>query len=153
MKNDKYVALGARVKEERVRLGLTQEQAAEKCEVTRVQWGRYERGLSDFSGRVLKAFVSLGADEGYILLGIKTDVAMNIVETFLDIRKNQLKPLLDKIERSCINSEDEDVELVAQVAQHLRNTHLATKPELSRANAIKRLLAMSDEDFFLMTKL
>jgi transcriptional regulator with XRE-family HTH domain len=153
MKDDKYVSLGERVKAERVRLNLTQQEVAERCEVTRVQWGRYERGLSDFSGRVLKAFVAIGADEGYITFGIKTDVITKTIETFLDVRKKQLQPLLEKIERSCINAEDEDVELVAHVAQHLRNTRLLKNPEVSRASAIKRLLAMSDDDFSLMMKL
>lgn len=145
--------IGERIKNERLRLGLTQDEAAQKCNVRRETWGRYERGQLEPGSQVIQDFVMAGADESYILLGMKKDIAINLVETFLDVRKKQLRPLLDKIERSCINSEDEDVELVAQVAQHLRNTRLASKPELSRANAIKRLLAMSDEDFFLMTKL
>ena len=57
MKKDTYDSIPDRIKAERKRLSLTQIEAAEKCEVTRVQWGRYERGESEFGGRVLKAFI------------------------------------------------------------------------------------------------
>lgn len=67
MKKDTYDSIPDRIKAERKRLSLTQIEAAEKCEVTRVQWGRYERGESEFGGRVLKAFIAIGADGAYIL--------------------------------------------------------------------------------------
>lgn len=67
--NDKYVSLGARIARERKRLGYTQAQVATLCEVSRVQWGRYEREDSELGGRVLKAFGELGASVSYILTG------------------------------------------------------------------------------------
>ena len=36
-----------------------------------MQWGRYERGESEFGGRVLKAFIAIGADGAYILGGVR----------------------------------------------------------------------------------
>lgn len=72
--NDKYVSKGDRIAIERKRLGYTQQQIAELCEVTRVQWGRYERGDSELGGRVLKHFVELGASASFILTGEKSDV-------------------------------------------------------------------------------
>ena len=69
MKKDTYDSVSARIKIERKRLSLTQAEAASLCEVTRVQWGRYERGDSEFGGRVLKAFGAIGAEIGYILTG------------------------------------------------------------------------------------
>lgn len=71
MKKDTYDSISDRIKAERKRLSLTQIEAAEKCEVTRVQWGRYERGESEFGGRVLKAFIAIGADGAYILGGVR----------------------------------------------------------------------------------
>ena len=71
MKKDTYDSIPDRIKAERKRLSLTQLEAAEKCEVTRVQWGRYERGESEFGGRVLKAFIAIGADGAYILGGVR----------------------------------------------------------------------------------
>lgn len=67
--NDKYVSLGDRVASERKRLGYTQAQVAALCEVSRVQWGRYEREESELGGRVLKAFGDLGANVNFILTG------------------------------------------------------------------------------------
>ena len=71
MKKDTYDSIPARIKTERKRLSLTQAEAASLCEVTRVQWGRYERGESEFGGRVLKAFIAIGADGAYILGGVR----------------------------------------------------------------------------------
>ena len=73
MKKDTYDSVSARIKIERKRLSLTQAEAASLCEVTRVQWGRYERGESEFGGRVLKAFIAIGADGAYILGGVRAD--------------------------------------------------------------------------------
>nr|WP_309594674.1 helix-turn-helix transcriptional regulator [Moraxella osloensis] len=60
---------GLRVKDERTRLRLSQADVAEKCGVSRVQWGRYEREENRLDGDVLKKFGELGADIDYILTG------------------------------------------------------------------------------------
>lgn len=59
----------SRIREERIRLGFTQQQVADLCEVSRVQWGRYERGDTELKGRVLKSFLGLGANIYYISFG------------------------------------------------------------------------------------
>lgn len=92
MKKDTYDSIPSRIKAERKRLALTQVEAAEKCEVTRVQWGRYERGESEFGGRVLRAFIALGADGQYILSGQRTSIEGT--EVTVDI--------LDAIDRSVV---------------------------------------------------
>lgn len=61
-----------RIKNERIRLGFTQQEVAEKCGVRRQQWIRYEKGLSAFDGKVFRNFVRLGADSTYILSGVKS---------------------------------------------------------------------------------
>lgn len=58
-----------RLRESRQLLGLSQEAAAALAGITRVQWGRYERGLSVPSGEVLIALIQAGADVTYILVG------------------------------------------------------------------------------------
>ncbi len=62
---------GERVREERKRLGLTQLQVAEQCEVHRNQWVRYEKNEQKLDGEVLKRFIALGADGAYILGGVR----------------------------------------------------------------------------------
>ena len=61
--------IGPRIREERKRLRLTQSQLADGCGVSRVVWGRYERGQAIPGSGVLFAFAKLGAEVGYILTG------------------------------------------------------------------------------------
>lgn len=61
-----------RIREERKRLKLRQEDAAEKCGIKRQQWIRYEKGQSVLDGEALRRFIALGADGQYILSGIKS---------------------------------------------------------------------------------
>ncbi|WP_218580328.1 helix-turn-helix domain-containing protein [Pseudomonas sp. J380] len=63
----------ARMKEERVRLGLKQASAAQLCGVSREIWGRYERGASAPGGDVLFSFAAAGADVQFILTGKRQD--------------------------------------------------------------------------------
>ena len=62
---------GSRIVEERKNLGLTQEKVAEKCEVSRKQWIRYEKNEQKLDGEVLKRFIAIGADGAYILGGVR----------------------------------------------------------------------------------
>ncbi len=72
MEDNFLLSRGVRVKEERMRLSLTQQQCADACGVSRVQWGKYERDVNALDGEVLKRFIALGADGSYILGGIKS---------------------------------------------------------------------------------
>ena len=54
-----------------MRLSLTQQQCADACGVSRVQWGKYERDLNGLDGEVLKRFIAIGADGAYILGGVR----------------------------------------------------------------------------------
>lgn len=76
-----------RVKEERKRLGLTQQEAADICGVHRVQWGRYERGEQGFNGTSLNKFAEAGADPVYILTGLRQDAQAQAL-----FRANMLAP-------------------------------------------------------------
>lgn len=57
--------IGERIKNERLRLGLTQDEAAQKCNVRRETWGCYERGQLEPGSQVIQDFVMAGADESY----------------------------------------------------------------------------------------
>ncbi|EGA2180973.1 helix-turn-helix transcriptional regulator [Salmonella enterica] len=65
------VGIGVRIREERKRLklNLTQAQAAMICGISREMWGKYERGQAMPGGDVLFSFAEAGADIQYILLG------------------------------------------------------------------------------------
>lgn len=74
-------AKAPRIKDERKRLGFTQEGMAERCGVKRLQWIRYEKGEQDLSGDVLVEFGKQGADLNYILTGTRTlPVEMQVLE-------------------------------------------------------------------------
>lgn len=62
-----YMSMGERLKNERIRMGLSQSDAADACGVTRAMWGRYERGKASMGADVLARFVAVGADAVYIL--------------------------------------------------------------------------------------
>lgn len=92
MKESFYDSRGGRVRTEREKLNLTQQEAADKCGVTRVQWGRYERGLSGIDGRVLNAFTALGADATYILSGVRSTTAEQAVLQRVSTVASELPP-------------------------------------------------------------
>lgn len=60
---------GIRLKEERERLGLSQQEAADKIGIRREMWGRYERGQASPGGDALTAFQLAGGDLIYVLTG------------------------------------------------------------------------------------
>lgn len=69
--DSKILERGSRIVEERKKLGLTQERVAEKCDVSRKQWIRYEKNEQKLDGEVLKRFIAIGADGAYILGGVR----------------------------------------------------------------------------------
>lgn len=59
-----------RVRKERERLGIaTQQEAADRCGVSRKSWGLYERGEMVPGCDVLFAFAQLGANVDYLING------------------------------------------------------------------------------------
>lgn len=69
MSDNFYAFSSARMKSERIRLGLKQAEAGVLCGVTREAWGKYERMQSVPGGDVLLSFSAAGADVHYILTG------------------------------------------------------------------------------------
>ena len=70
MKTSDLTHFGERISAERKRLGLSQAEAAKRCDVSQVMWGRYERGLFEIGLLPLLAFVDAGADIDFITTGI-----------------------------------------------------------------------------------
>lgn len=62
-------SLSMRLKEERKRLGMTQQEIADKVSITRETWSRYESAKIAPGSEVLLKLVSLGVDTNYILTG------------------------------------------------------------------------------------
>lgn len=85
--------IGDRLREERVRLGLTQLEIAEQIGIRREMWSRYERGDAAPGGDALAGFVAIGGDAQYVLGGGRSSSALakeeeELLEGFrgLDIR-------------------------------------------------------------------
>lgn len=68
--NETFQSLfGARLRDERKFLRLSQEDAAGLAGISREHWGRCERGQAVLGGEVLAALALAGADVHYILTG------------------------------------------------------------------------------------
>jgi transcriptional regulator with XRE-family HTH domain len=66
---DRYV--GARMRERRIMLGLTQQQVAEMIDVTYQQAHKYEKGINRIaSGRLFSIAQALGVEVGYFFDGM-----------------------------------------------------------------------------------
>lgn len=66
-------SIGYRIKEERLRIGLTQEQLVKQTDVTVQSQRRYESDQRKPDTNYLQALASLGMDVYYILLGRRED--------------------------------------------------------------------------------
>ena len=82
--------LGERLRDARVRLGLSQDAVAASCGVSREMWGKYERGHSVPGGEVLAAVAALGADVRYILTGLPAGYTAPPLATTLTQREESL---------------------------------------------------------------
>ncbi|MBF0309482.1 MAG: helix-turn-helix transcriptional regulator [Magnetococcales bacterium] len=64
--------IGDRLKEERIRLGLTQADLGVRCGVSRDAQTSYESGRRDMGTGYLAAIAEVGADVSYILTGVRS---------------------------------------------------------------------------------
>jgi transcriptional regulator with XRE-family HTH domain len=69
------VIIGNRLREERTRLGLTQDQFAEKAGVTKRSLVNYEKGERSPDASFLSAIAEAGADVLYVLTGVRSQGA------------------------------------------------------------------------------
>lgn len=79
--NDILADIGYRLKSERSRLGLTQEQLSERLGVSRPTVAAYEAGRSPSDVRYLTQLGAIGADVIYVLTGRRSN---QVAEDYLD---------------------------------------------------------------------
>ena len=72
---------GKRLKEERIKLGLNQAEAAEKCGFSREIWGKWERGENRPSSEKLFSFSKIGIDIDYVMHGRRGETAAMLSES------------------------------------------------------------------------
>ncbi|HFB4996802.1 TPA: helix-turn-helix domain-containing protein [Neisseria gonorrhoeae] len=72
---EKTSLFGKRLKEERIKLGLNQAEAAEKCGFSREMRGKWERGENRPSSEKLFSFSKIGIDIDYVMHGRRGETA------------------------------------------------------------------------------
>lgn len=75
-------SLSVRLREERKRLDMTQQEIADKVSVTRETWSRYESAKIAPGSEVLLGLVKLGVDTNYVLTGTKVIPIDNLDKAF-----------------------------------------------------------------------
>jgi len=78
---EKVSLFGKRLKEERIKLGLNQAEAAEKCGFSREMWGKWERGENRPSSEKLFSFSKIGIDIDYVMHGRRGETAAMLSES------------------------------------------------------------------------
>jgi transcriptional regulator with XRE-family HTH domain len=118
---DRYV--GARLRERRIMLGLTQQQMAELIGVTYQQAHKYEKGVNRIaSGRLHIIAQALGVEVNYFFEGISTDVDGS--------KPTPTQRLLLELSRRFTHIADRrQQEAVCALARALANSDLASEAE------------------------
>lgn len=98
---------GSRLKEERERLGLSQQAFAKECGVGKTAQYTYEKGERDPSVSYLEAAEKLGVDTSYVVTGVRAgkDGAyaraksrlLYTIEMLLGLEREQLDPLCQEV--------------------------------------------------------
>lgn len=78
------ISIGARIKEERERLGYDQEPFAALSGASRYSQIDWEKGKSFPNAKVLAAYASVGADVQYILTGLRSVVQVTTMQLSAD---------------------------------------------------------------------
>ena len=113
---DRFV--GARMRERRIMLGLTQQQMAELIGVTYQQAHKYEKGINRIAaGRLFTIAQALGVEVSYFFEGMETERAF---------KPTQQQRMLLELARSFINMPSrKHQEAICSLARALANPELA----------------------------
>ena len=114
---DRYV--GARIRERRIMLGLTQQQMAELIGVTYQQAHKYEKGLNRVAaGRLYSIARALGVEVGYFYEGLHTAggstlspsqrLLLDLARNFLNIRDPRHREAVATLARALAERENGD---------------------------------------------
>jgi transcriptional regulator with XRE-family HTH domain len=117
---DRHV--GARIRERRIRLGLTQPDLAKLIGVTSQQAHKYEKGINRIAaGRLYQIAQALNVEVGYFFKGIKTEG---------DVRPNPPQPRLLDLARNFIALPSrQHQEALCILARALANAELTPETE------------------------
>ncbi len=100
--DDFRVAMGKRMKEQRKLLGFTQEQMAERLNISIKHYGGVERGLAGLSlENLLEVSNIFGVSLDYLVKGIETpndNMPGRIKEIYLNCSKERRKHILEMLE-------------------------------------------------------
>jgi transcriptional regulator with XRE-family HTH domain len=114
---DRYV--GARIRERRILLGLTQQQMAELIGVTYQQAHKYEKGINRVAaGRLYGIARALGVELGYFYEGLQTAggfvpspsqrMLLDLTRNFLNIPNPDHREAVAKLARRLAEGKNED---------------------------------------------
>ena len=114
---DRYV--GARIRERRILLGLTQQQMADLIGVTYQQAHKYEKGINRVaSGRLYRIAQALGVEVGYFYEGLQTAggfipspgqrMLPDLARNFLNIPDPKHREAVAKLARALAEGENGD---------------------------------------------
>ena len=114
---DRYV--GARIRERRIMLGLTQQQMADLIGVTYQQAHKYEKGLNRVAaGRLYRIAQALGVEVGYFYEGLKIGgslvpspsrrMLLDLAHNFLNIPNAGHREAVARLARALAEDENGD---------------------------------------------
>jgi transcriptional regulator with XRE-family HTH domain len=114
---DRYV--GARIRERRILLGLTQQQMAELIGVTYQQAYKYEKGINRVAaGRLYEVARALGVELGYFYEGIQSGgglvpspsqrMLLDLARNFLNIPDPKHREAVAKLARALAENDNGD---------------------------------------------
>ncbi len=99
MAADLYVEIGERLRKQRKKMGITQEEAAELLSISTTYYGEIERGNRKLSiPRVLTVYEKMGLEPTYLLTGEQLSDKV-LCEIFKDCPKEK-EPVLEQALRS-----------------------------------------------------
>ncbi len=105
-----YHIIGSRLKQARLKAGLTQQELAEKANLSVAFISRIERGNSHINLKRLSEFCSiLNTSEGYILNGVSDKDAKYLYDEFTDILRKcspEKQKLIYKLSKVIAENED-----------------------------------------------
>jgi len=92
--------IGARLRDERKRCGLTQDQAAAACGIVKRTQANYEAGASDATATYLSRAWAMGFDVPYILTGVRQTAARESLSTEEDSVVAQYRRIPEEDQRA-----------------------------------------------------
>jgi transcriptional regulator with XRE-family HTH domain len=133
--------IGKRLREERARLGMTQEKMALAGGVQKRAQARYEAGERCPDGRYLALISGLGADVNYILTGVQIPIVQSStaktkgIEILEDVKKSPTKVVARNLGELGVSEDDLSLaRMINRLPEAQKNTKIADIETLLRSN-------------------